>query len=159
MTHSDLNTWVKDALSNNINEHTVPWVTAGNPLGFELALQWIDAKEEHIATAGWSALANIVALKPDTELDLPRLNTLLDRVAKTIHTAPNRVRYHMNGFVTAVGIYVAPLTKAAIATAKAVGPVSVDMNGTACKVPDAGENIAKAETRGVLGKKKKTVKC
>jgi hypothetical protein len=33
------------------------------------------------------------------------------------------------------------------------------MNGTACKIPDAGEYIRKAQDKGVIGKKKKTVKC
>jgi 3-methyladenine DNA glycosylase AlkD len=159
MSKTDLQTWVSQAVSNNISEYTVPWVAAGSPGGYSLAFEWIDAREEHIAAAGWSTLSNSVALKPDSELDLPTLKTLLARVAKTIHTAPNRVRYTMNGFVTAVGAYVTPLTKEAIATAKAIGPVSVDMNGTACKVPDPAESIGRIGARGALGKKKKTVKC
>jgi len=65
----------------------------------------------------------------------------------------------MNGFVIAVGSYIAPLTNDAIAAANKIGPVTVDMNGTACKVPDAVEYIKKAEARGALGKKKKMVKC
>jgi hypothetical protein len=65
----------------------------------------------------------------------------------------------MNGFVIAVGSYIAPLTYAAIAAANQIGAVTVDMNGTACKVPDAVEYIRKVEGRGALGKKKKMVKC
>ncbi|HXB93633.1 MAG TPA: hypothetical protein VNU70_00700, partial [Puia sp.] len=65
----------------------------------------------------------------------------------------------MNNFVICVGAYVLPLHKEAIATAKKIGTVTVDMEGTACKVPDAAEYIAKIEARGALGKKKKTVKC
>ncbi|HTD40209.1 MAG TPA: hypothetical protein VK671_06280, partial [Mucilaginibacter sp.] len=83
----------------------------------------------------------------------------LARVAKTIHTADNRVRSTMNGFLIAVGSYVASLTNEAIATAKSIGAVTVEKEGTACKVPDAVDYIMKAKDKGTLGKKKKTVKC
>ena len=56
MTKSDLQTWAKQAVSQNISEYTVPWVAAEGDHGFELALQWIDSKEEHIAASGWSTL-------------------------------------------------------------------------------------------------------
>jgi hypothetical protein len=83
----------------------------------------------------------------------------LDRVAKTIHQQPNRVRYGMNSFVIAVGSYVKTLSGHAQAIGKKLGTVSVDMGGTACKVPSAPEYIAKAIKRGSLGKKRKTAKC
>jgi 3-methyladenine DNA glycosylase AlkD len=161
MTREDLQTWVRQAQTRfqNIGEYTVPWVAAGSPCGFELALEWIDSKEEHIAAAGWATLSSLAALKPDTALDMDTLRSLLKRVAAGIHHAPNRVRYTMNGFLIAVGAYVMPLSEEAIATAKKIGPVTVEMDGTACKVPDAVEYIGKIEARGSLGKKKKTVKC
>ena len=65
----------------------------------------------------------------------------------------------MNGFVIAVGAYVKLLTEEALSAAKKIGAVSVDKNGTACKIPDAVEYIVKVKERGTLGKKKKTVKC
>jgi 3-methyladenine DNA glycosylase AlkD len=159
MTKKDLQTWVKQADSENICGYTVPWVTAEGLHGYELAMEWIDAKEAHIAAAGWSTLSNIVALKPDSELDLKSLRSLLVRVGKTIHASANRVKYHMNSFIISVGAYVTPLTEEAIATAKKIGVVKVDMHGTACVVPDAITYIKKIEDRGSLGKKKKTVKC
>lgn len=159
MTKEDLQMWVGQALSNNISEYTVPWVASGGNYGYELALKWIDAKEEHIAAAGWATLINVVSLKPDSELDMLSLKDLLARVVKTIHTAPNRVRSVMNNFVIALGSYVPTLTDDAIAAAKAIGVVTVDQNGTACKVPDAITYIMKVKDRGSLGKKKKTVKC
>ena len=159
MTIADLDTWAVQAVSNNISEYTVPWVAAGSLHGLELALKWIDAKEEHVAAAGWSTLGNIVSFKPDTELDMPLLKKLLQRVAKNIHTAPNRVRHTMNLFIICTGGYVLPLTADAIATAEKIGPVTVDMNGTACKEPDAIAYIAKMKDKGNMGRKKKTVKC
>jgi 3-methyladenine DNA glycosylase AlkD len=159
MTKADLQTWVKQAVSNSICEYIVPWVATGSRYGHELAMEWIDAKDENTATAGWATLSGLVSLKPDSELDLPELKKLMTRVVKTIHTADNRVRYTMNGFIIAVGAYVVPLTEEATATAKKIGVVSVDMNGTACTVPDAVAYIGKIAARGSLGKKKKTVKC
>jgi 3-methyladenine DNA glycosylase AlkD len=159
MTRADLQTWVEQSVSNNISEYTVPWVATGSKSGYELAIEWIDSPEEHIAAAGWSTLSNWVSLKPDSELDISSLQKLLLRVTQTIHSAKNRVRHTMNSFVIAVGSYVPVLTDEAIATAKKIGAVTVDMNGTACKVPDAAEYIMKVKDRGTLGKKKKMVKC
>src|ERR1700733_6090179 len=65
MTRTDLQTWVKQAVSQNISEYTVPWVATGSKYGYELALEWIDTKKEHIAAAGWSTLTNWVSAKPD----------------------------------------------------------------------------------------------
>ena len=159
MTKADLQTWAKQATSGSLCEYIVPWVATGSHHGHELALLWIDGKEERIVSSGWATLSGLVSVKPDGELDLPELKKLLARVAKTIHSADNRVRYAMNGFVIAVGAYVPALNEEAIATAKKIGVVMVDMNGTACKVPDAITYIGKAVARGSLKKKKKTVKC
>jgi len=155
MTVADLQTWVQNAVSNNISEYTVPWVAAGSKYGYELAMEWINAPEEHIAAAGWSTLRDIVSLKPDGQLDVPALKTLLAQVAKTIHHADNRVRQTMNSFLIAVGAYVTVLKDDALATAKEIGTVTVNTNGTACKVPDAAEYILKRAP----AKKKKMVKC
>jgi 3-methyladenine DNA glycosylase AlkD len=159
MTKDDLQTWVKQAVSNNISEYTVPWVAAGSRYGFELALEWIESEEEHITAAGWSTLSNLVALRPDSELDIPALKQLLERAGQKIHSAANRVKYTMNGFIISAANYVTALTDDAIAIAKKNGVVMVDMNGTACKVPDALEYIAKMQVKGQIGKKKKTVTC
>jgi 3-methyladenine DNA glycosylase AlkD len=159
MTRADLQTWVKQALSNNIADYTVPWVAAEGNYGFELAMEWIDNSEEYIASAGWFTLCNLVTLKPDAELPINSLRSLLIRVEDTIHASPNRVRAGMNIFVICVGGYVNPLTDQAVAVAKRIGPVTVIRAGTACKVPFAPEYIEKTKARGSLTKKKKTVKC
>jgi 3-methyladenine DNA glycosylase AlkD len=159
MTIADLQTWVRQAVSQNISEYTVPWVAAESDHGFKLALQWIDSPEEYIAAAGWSTLGALVSLKNDSDLDLTVLKSLLARVVKNISTSKNRVRYAMNGFVISVGSYVTALTGDAMAAAKKIGTVSVEKNETACKVADATAYILKMKERGSLGKKKKTVKC
>lgn len=159
MTKKDLQTWVQKAVSNNISEYTVPWVAAEGNHGYQLALEWIDAKEDHIVASGWSTLANLVSLKPDSELNINELKALLTRVEKNIHNSPNRARYWMNNFVICLGAYVTPLSADAIAAAKKIGAVMVNTDGTECKVPDAQEYIKKSQAKGSLSKKKSTVKC
>jgi hypothetical protein len=159
MTKEDLQTWVQRAESNNINAYTVPWVAAGSSYGFEMGMQWIEAKEEHIAVAGWATLGGWASLKPDSELDIPTYKKLLTRVATQIHTARNREKQAMNSFIIAVGSYITELSAEAISIAHKIGVLTVDMNGTACKVPLAADYIKKVSDKGNLGKKKKKVKC
>lgn len=159
MTKADLQSWVERALSSNISEYTVPWVCAGSHHGFEMAMAWIGAEEEHIAAAGWATLSNLVALKPDSELDLAVIKSLFDRIEKNIHTVKDRVRYTMNGFLIAAGTYIASLTDEAQALGARLGTLTVDMQGTACKVPSAVEYLDKVMAKNLVGKKKKTVKC
>ena len=101
----------------------------------------------------------MVTIKPDAELDLVHLKHLLQRVEKTIHSAPNNARRQMNNFVIEVGAYVQALTKFAIQTGEKIGPVNVDVGNTSCQVPFAPDYIRKMEKRGAIGKKRKTVKC
>jgi 3-methyladenine DNA glycosylase AlkD len=159
MTRKDLQHWVENATFGLHTEYTIPWVAAESRYGRELALKWIESKEESIAAAGWATLSSLVAVKDDSALDIAELKKLLERVGKTIHAQPNRVRYVMNGFVIAIGSYVKSLTDLAMRTAKKIGRVSVDMGGTACKVPNAAEYIEMVRKRGNVGKKRKTAKC
>lgn len=159
MTKKDLRHWAEKANCGGLSEYTVPWVAAESLHGHELALEWIESKKESIASSGWATLSGLLALKEDAELDLAELKQLLQRVQKTIHQQPNRVRYVMNGFVVAVGSYVQALTELALQTAAKIGTVTVDMGGTACKVPSAADYIQKVQKRGAIGKKRKTVKC
>ena len=93
MTKKDLQRWVAKATHGALSGSTVAWVAAGSPHGWELALEWIDSKKPLIAVAGWATLGSLVSIKDDAELDLAELKRLLQRVQKTIHQAPNAVRY------------------------------------------------------------------
>ena len=159
ITEADLNEWVKKANWSYLNEFAVPWVAAETDFGFELGLKWIKSDNPLIATAGWSALSNFAAVKPDEKLDIEKYNKLLDQVEKTIHKAPNRVRYVMNTFVICVGSYIKELNKKALAVAANISDVTVDMQGTACKLPAAADYIKKVMDKGNLGKKKKMARC
>jgi DNA alkylation repair enzyme len=159
MSKKDIQQWAEKTRSHGISEYTVAWVAAESEYGWELGMKWIDSPKETIASSGWNTLSGVIAMKPDSELDIALIKKLMQRIIKEIHSAPNRVRYTMNGFVIGVGSYIKELTKEAIGVSKKIGDVYVDMGGTACKVPSAPDYIKKMEAKGSIGKKKKTVKC
>ena len=159
MSKKELQDWAVKANWSMISEYSVAWVAAESKWGWELALEWINSPKENIASAGWSTLSSIVSIKQDSELNIAELKKLLIRVQKEIHKAQNRVCYTMNGFVIAVGGFVWELTDMAIKTAQNIGEVTVDVGGTACKVPAAADYINKMKQKGSIGKKRKTAKC
>lgn len=159
MTIENLDHWVKNAKWSMISEYTVPWVAAESNFGFEMAKKWISSEIEHIASAGWATYANLLMLVPDQELNKSEIIALIKRVEENIHSGKNRVKQTMNGFIIAAGGSVSDVTEMAIETGKRIGPVTVDMGGTACKTPYAPNYIDKIKIRGNIGKKKKTVKC
>jgi hypothetical protein len=159
LTRRDLDEWAKKAAWHMISAYTVPGVAAEHPEGWNAALAWIDSPEEKISLAGWSTLGGIAAVREDVDLDLPAIDKLLGRVAKTIHQSPNRTRSAMNGFVIGIGCSVKPLTAKATAVAEKIGKVEVDVGDTACKVPLAAAYIKKVIASGRHGAKRKRIKC
>lgn len=159
ITKAQLQEWVEKAYWYYLSEYTVAWIAAESPYGYELGLEWIESDQENIATAGWSTLGNVISITPDEQLDLEQFSQLLDRVAQTIHQAPNRVRYTMNGFVIAVGSYCTALSLKAQEIAQQIGKVQVEMGGTACKVPLATTYIQKVIDKDRVGKKRKKARC
>ena len=160
MTRKQLEEWCEGAIGlRMIAEYTVPWVTVESPHARDLAMQWIESKDQHVACAGWCTYAGLLSVKPDEALDIAEIEKLLGRVVKEIGRAQNRVRYTMNNFVICAGSYVKPLLKQAKASAKQIGDVSVDMGDASCKVPLAAAYIAKVEASGRVGEKRKTIRC
>lgn len=159
MTRKDLQHWVEQATCAALCGFTVAWVAAESLHGWELARKWIESKKESTAAAGWATLSSLAAIKKDADLDLAELKRLLSRVQKTLHEAPNHVRYAMNNFVIALGSYVQPLSDLALQAAVTIGKVSVDLGDTACEVPHAPASIEKVRQRGAVGKKRKSAKC
>ena len=70
--------------------------------------------------------AGIVSTRPDDELDLTKIQKLLLQIVEGIGTAPNAVRYAMNGFVIAVGTYAKPPLRAAKRAARTIAAVAGD---------------------------------
>jgi 3-methyladenine DNA glycosylase AlkD len=154
----ELKQWA-DKSSAMLCEYTVPWIAAESAHGYVLALEWIDSQKEHLQTVGWATLSSVVAIRDDKDLDLKKLKELMKRVEKEIHKAGNRTTYAMNGFIISVGCYVKELSAEADKIARSIGKVTVDMNGTACKVPFAPDYIKKSADKGTIGKKKKMARC
>lgn len=159
MTKRDLKRWLANSNCMAISGTSVAWVAAESRYGAELAREWIESSDEATAHAGWTTLAALVSIEDDAELDLPELKRLLKRAERTILDQPNMVRYAMNGFVIALGSYVATLTDDAVAVGEKIGVVEVDMGPTACEVPIAADYIRKVQARGTIGKKRRTAKC
>lgn len=159
MTKRQLDAWVKGASWYMLSDYAVAGVAAESPHGRDLALKWIKSKKTLTASAGWTTYSNLLSILPDDELDLDEVKGLLTHVVDHIDSAPNRVRYAMNNFVISVGCFVKPLLRQAKSAAKKIGVVSVDMGETNCKVPLATDYIAKVESMGRVGKKRKSAKC
>lgn len=159
MTKKDLQRWVEKAYAGALPGFVVASVAAGSPHGRELALKWIDSPKPLVAAAGWATLSLLVAVKPDAELDTAELKELLQRVQKSIHQAPDAVKYFMGSFVISVGCYVSSLTELALQRGGEIGPVSADLGNNSCEVPVITDYILKMKTRGTIGKKRKSAKC
>lgn len=159
MTAKQLDQWANKATWHMIAGYTVPWVASEHPDALEVALRWIDSPKELIAIAGWGTLAGIACMVSDDKLPLKQYQTLLDRCAKQLRGSPNRVRAAMNNFVICVGTYVSPLGDKAIATARKISPVEVDVGDTDCKIPDAESYIVKSRRGAAVAAKRKTIRC
>ncbi len=159
MTAEQLEDWVSKAYWSYLNEFAVPWVAAESKFGFELGLKWIQSDDELIACAGWSTLSSCASVREDKDLDIEKYSQLLDFVGDNIHQSQNRVRHLMNAFVIAIGTYIKELTDKSLQIAQKIGKVSVDMYGTACKVPLATEYIHKSIENGRAGKKRMSARC
>jgi hypothetical protein len=64
----------------------------------------------------------------------------------------------MNTALISIGGYLETLRDAALATARAIGPVQVDHGETGCKTPEAAVYIAKMAARDAATKKTPTVR-
>jgi 3-methyladenine DNA glycosylase AlkD len=159
MTRAQVQSWADRAAWRMISGTIVPWVASEHPDGFALAREWVESPKEPLAIAGWASLGALVAMVPDERLPVKELGALLDRVTKTLPAAPDRVRQTMNNFIVSCGTYVAPLGDKAIATARKLGKVEVDVGDTDCRIPDAESYILKSRRGAPIAPKRKTVRC
>ena len=160
MSRELLQEWAEGAKSMPmITDYPVAWVTVEHPAAANIAYEWIASDQLHISTAGWCTYAGLLAVTPDEHLNLTEIESLLTHAENQIATSADRVRLKMNGFVIAVGTYVAPLLPRAKTAARNIGTVSADMGETSCKIRQATEYIDKVESSGKVGQKRKTIRC
>ena len=155
----DLNRWVNEAYWYMLSQFTVAWAASESPFAIELGIEWIESPEEFIANAGWSTLASYASVSPAEKIDIELYRELLHKAEEKIHGSMNRVRYAMNNFVIATASFIPELTDKGKETAAKIGIISVEMGGTACKVPFAPDYIKKVESMGRVGKKRKSAFC
>jgi len=106
---------------------------------------WLDSENEYVRQCGYDTLSNL--LKENKNLSTHQCRTLLDKIEKEIHAAPNRVRYSINNALISIGIYKPELLDAALSAADRIGKVDIDHGDTSCKTPDARAYIEKALSR------------
>jgi 3-methyladenine DNA glycosylase AlkD len=159
MSRENLDQWAEHAYWHWLSGYAVAWVASESRFGGELALKWIDSLQENVAATGWGTLTSLVGITPDEKLDKELYIRLLDRVSASIHQEKNEVRRAMNNFVIAVGGFCTHLSAEAFVTAARIGKVSIDVGGTACKVPVALEYIKDLHSKGRAGKKRKSARC
>ena len=159
MSRNDLQRWVEKAYGGALAGATVPGVAAGSPHGWEMARKWIESEKPMIAAAGWATLSAIVSVKPDVELEMTELKRLMKRAQKEMKSAPDIVRYQMNGFLISVGCYVEALTQMAMEIGEKIGEVHADLGNNDCAIPYGPDYIRKVQARGTIGKKRKHAKC
>lgn len=133
--------WVRDCNYGGLAGLFASRVVAPGPHARSRALAWIDSPRPLTAYTGWQVVA-CGAERADVFTDEDLL-PLVERLAATIHTAPNDVRHAMNAALIGIGARDGACAGAALAAAARIGRVEVDHGQTCCKTPDAAAYIRK----------------
>lgn len=158
-TKSDFENWGLKAEWHMITEYALAWNIAESTICIEVCTEWIDSDNTNFQEAGWAALGAYLGIASNDEIDIAFHSKLVKRIEKDIHTAPNIVKYCMNGYIIALGCAVPELTQQCKKAGDKIGKVDVYMGETACKVPEIVSYIEKVEKMNRIGKKKKHAKC
>jgi hypothetical protein len=116
-------------------------LAAESPHGPAKAREWSSSSDPKLRSVGWVLLGQLS--NADEKASEEAFLKQIERIEKTIHTAPNAERDAMNMALITFGGRSPALRKAATAAAKRIGKVEVDHGDTACKTPDAAEYIEK----------------
>jgi 3-methyladenine DNA glycosylase AlkD len=152
MSATLLDEWVKSLSSYAITDAFARGAVQA-PSAQKKSEKWMNSKNEWIACAGWSMLAQATA---NAELTDSYFEPYLEIIERDIHSRLNRVRYVMNSALIAIGARSDNLQKKALAVAKKIGKVEVDHGDTSCKTPDATDYILKTSAHR---EKKRTAKA
>ena len=159
MTETDFDRWLDAAYFFMLSDYVVAVSLAETGFAQAVADRWIKSGEELRMSAGWACYEWLLGSRPDCEFDTDKIRTMLDVVANTIHSQPNRTRYSMNNFVIAVGVSFLPLHEEALKVAGIIGKVAVTTEKGACSVRLATNEIQKAKEKNRFGFKRKNVRC
>lgn len=159
MTEADFERWMDAAYFYMLSDFVVAVTLAETDFAQVVADKWITSGEELRMSAGWSCYCWLLGNRPDGEFSASKIAGMLDQVENTIHDAPDRTKAAMENFIYTVGISYVPLHDQAVETAKAVGPVEVRRGKKKSSVSLPSEKIQKDVDRGLLGFKRKHVRC
>jgi 3-methyladenine DNA glycosylase AlkD len=143
MTKAEITGWMNDA-DNYVITDAISALAARMKAGLQLAMKWIDSKDEWTSAAGWGIIS-ISAM--NGTVDETAARQLLRRITRDIHHVKNRTRHTMNSALIAIGGSMDELRDEAIAAAKTIGKVEVDHGETGCKTPDAVSYIQRMVAR------------
>ena len=72
MTKAQLRKWASNAPWYMVSEYSVAWVASESKHGWDLGLEWIERKSEHLGSSGWATLTSIISVKPNELIDKKR---------------------------------------------------------------------------------------
>ena len=117
-------------------------LAARSPAADATMKAWTSSADELTRETGYGILA--ARLKNGDALDA---EPWIARIEKEIHGSPNLARHAMNNALIAIGVFKPELRAKAVAAAKRIGKVELDLGDTSCVTPDAVAYIAKAAKR------------
>ena len=140
MSTKDLDRWASENTARSCHAY-VSQLAAEGPHGKSRAEAWLASGSETKRRFGW-LLTGVLAMR-DPGIPWAWFAERLAIIEKTLHQAPNGEREAMNGALIAIGCRDEAARKAALASAKRIGKVTVDHGDTDCRTPDAAAYIEK----------------
>lgn len=126
---------------------------AKTPFAFELACDWMASDDEIRRRCGYALLYEQSKKNPKG-MDDAFLLQRIDLIRKTIHDEPMWVRESMLSALMGIGKRNQQLNKAAIAAAKAIGPVDIDYgDDNSCEPLDVLKHLTSDHLQKKLGRK------
>lgn len=159
MTEEDFERWIDAAYFFMLSDYVVAVSLAETKFAQAVADKWIASGEELRMSAGWSCYCWILGNRQDFEFSESKLASMLDQVKNTIHQSPDTVKSAMNNFIYTIAISYVPLHEKAVETAKEVGLVEIKKGKKKSTMSNVSEKIQKDLDRGILGFKRKYVRC
>lgn len=153
MGEADFDRWMGTAYFPMLYDFVVAVTLAEASCAQAVADQWLQSGDERYVSAGWSCYEWLLGWRQDSDFDVEKIRTLLERAATTIDTQPEHLREVMNRFITAVGVSYLPLHEEALRVAEEVGAK------LAGEQPPALEAIRKMAQKGKIGFKRRAVRC
>lgn len=135
-----LDAWAKEADCVPLTD-ALACLVAKRGDAMAIAHRWIESPDEWVGRAGWLLVGHAASKKG--AVDDATFAALISRIERGIHGAPNFTRHAMNQSLIGVGARNDALAKTAVAAAKRIGKVEVDLGETACQTPDAASYIEK----------------